>query len=278
MAWGLVLALLPLVARAEGPAEWCELYDARLLEVADSSTLAVEENLESLLSRVGENEPLRGDVAYWLANARLALGDLEGARAATALARRFPHTLEAATAFDSQIDAIERRITRVPVRSDFSDSPSPFAHSWIHGDRGSISTGEPPPVPGAPPQGNSALRWLSRVRDADDDQVVLTFDPGAGAVKGVRFMARAEGFPAYLRLLLLETDGHEFTSDYVLVPTDQWLAVEAPLGAFFIAEPGTARTRPRPDSVQAVHLQDVTGYLSADRGNHVIWIDNLEIW
>lgn len=274
----LALFLLAWVARAEGPSEWVELYDARLREAAYGDTEMTVALLEPLLARLEPDNPLRGEVAYYLANARLAMGDFQGARQALSVAAAFAATREAAIGLLSQIDALERQVGALPMRSTFDTSPAPFAHSWQHGSHGTLDVAEPEASPTPVLPGDLALRWSTRVRDTEDDQLVVTFTDAVPVVHGVRFRAFAEGFPAYIRLIVEERDGHEFASDYITLSSESWFQVDALLKSFFVAEPGTPRSIPDPTAIRSIRVQDVTSYMSADRGPLTLWIDDLEIW
>ncbi len=261
-----------------GPAEWCEFYDALLLDVADARTLSVAENLESLLSRLDESDPLRGEVAYWLAHSLLALGKPESARKSLAEAEEYDKTMAPALAFESQMDAIQRRVDHLPVHASFDSSYGPMVHSWTHATRGELDLGKPKLDGKGPGEPGGALKWTSRVRDMEEDQIFASFAPQASPVQGIRFAVRAWGFPAFLRLVATDESDHAYVSDTIQVPTNQWTHVDLRIASFSTNEPSYRLRNPNPRNVRVIYIQDVTAYLSADRGSHVMWIDDLEIW
>jgi hypothetical protein len=253
---------------AEGPREWAELYEARLLDAADGEAGAAAFNLQALLNRMSPADPLYGEVAYWLANARVALGERQLAHDALDLAAGQPAAREAALALDAQLEALDRLVTDLPLVAALDDSPGPFVHSWLFGDRGWLEMGTPEG------EEDPALRWAYIVQDRHDDQITLNLAPRAGQLRKVELGLKAEGFPAFVRVLLDDDRGREFATEPLEVPTDEWLWLALDRGSFHSTDPTTPAIRPAP-GVQALHLHDVTTYLSADRGPRIVWIDDL---
>jgi hypothetical protein len=273
MRWAPLLALLaagPVLA-AEGPAEWGEMFDARLLDVAENDPETAAFNLQSLLNRLEPADPLHGQVAYWLAHTYIGLDQHQLAREVLALAQESPGAREAALALQKQLDAIERQIVGLPLESSLDDDFGPFVHSWHFGERGWLEQGTP--------QGESdpALRWACIVQDRHDDQISIGLAPQAGRVRGVRMQLQAEHFPAHLRVLLVDERGREFATDPLTVPTGGWLELDLGRDAFHATDPTTPYAKPA-DHIKALHIHDVTSYLSSDRGPRVVWLDDLEIW
>ncbi|MFH1464085.1 MAG: hypothetical protein ABIO70_06850 [Pseudomonadota bacterium] len=269
-AWVLALLLALPVRADEGPQEWAELYEARLLDSADAATETTAFNLQSLLNRLNPSDPLYGQVAYWLAHAYVCLDEHAQAHEALAIAAEAPDSRDAALALQAQIDSIERTIKRLPLRADMDNDPGPFVHSWLFGDRGWLELGTP--------QGeqDQALRWATIVQDRHDDQISLHLGPGATGLEHIAMNLKAENFPAFVRVLLEDAHGREFATDPFPVPTDSWLPVDLDRRSFHSTDPTTPRARPAA-AVRVLHVHDVTTYLSSDRGPRVVWIDDLSL-
>jgi hypothetical protein len=273
MRWALTLALLAAspAGAAEGPGEWAEMFDARLLDVAENDSETAAFNLQSLLNRLEPSDPLHGQVAYWLAHTYIGLDQHQLAREVLALAQESSSAREAALALQKQLDAIERQIVSLPLVSSLDHDFGPFVHSWRFGDRGWLEQGTP--------QGEEdpALRWACIIQDRHDDQISATFANDAGRLEGVRLKLKAEHFPAHLRVLMVDERGREFATDPLTVPTDRWLELELDRKSFHPTDPTTPHAKPAAH-IEALHIHDVTTYLSADRGPRVVWLDDLEIW
>jgi hypothetical protein len=266
----LLLAAAPLQA-AEGPGEWAELFDARLLDVADNDAETAAFNLQSLLNRMEPSDPLHGHVAYWLAHTYVSLDQRQLAHEALDLAMEATPSRSAALALHKQLESIDRTITSLPLRAPLDTDFGPFVHSWPFGDRGWLEQGTP--------QGelDPALRWACIVQDRHDDQISASFAEDAGRLRGISMQLKAEGFPAHLRVLLVDQYGREFATDPLTVPTTAWLELELERSSFHPTDPTTPHAKPAP-GIKAMHIHDVTTYLSSDRGPRVVWVDELEIW
>ena len=259
------------VYAAEETQDWSDLFEARLMDMADADSETASLTLTTLLERLDEGDALYGQPAYWLAHAHLGRGDIQAANQALELAMQAAGTREAAVALQAQMEALKRTIVSIPLRHPLDDDPGPFVHSWLHGDQGWLDMARPQP------DSSPALRWTSHIQDRKDDQISAKFGQAAHPVHGVRISLRAEAFPAYLRVLLVDERDREFATDPLAVPTDRWLDLDLPLGTFHSTDPTTPREKPR-SALDALHVHDVTAYLSADRGEQVIWLDDLEIW
>ena len=266
----LLLAALAPAHAAEGPQEWAELYDARLLDVANDDVETAAFNLQSLLNRLEPQDPLYGHAAYWLAHAYVSLDQQQLAHDALDTAGESTTARDAAIALHAQLESIERTVRQLPLAATMDHNPGPFVHSWLFGDRGWLEMGTP--------QGatSPALRWACIVQDRHDDQISASFSPEAGRLESVQMRLTAEHFPAHLRILLVDERGREFATDPLAVPTGTWLDLELERSSFHSTDPTTPRDEPA-SHIQALHIHDVTSYLSADRGPRVVWIENLEL-
>jgi hypothetical protein len=271
MLRGALLLLVALPAHAvEGPAEWAEMFDARLLDVAENDAETAAFNLQSLLNRLEPSDPLHGQVAYWLAHAYVTLDQRQLAHEALDLAMEAESSRVAALALHKQLESIDSIVTSLPMAAPLDEDFGPFVHSWHFGDRGWLEQGTPEG------EHDPALRWACIVQDRQDDQISASFAPEAGRVEHISLDLKAEHFPAHLRILLVDERGREFATDPLTVPTDRWLELELERDSFHSTDPTTPGIRPS-YRIAAMHIHDVTTYLSADRGPRVVWLDDLEI-
>jgi hypothetical protein len=258
-----------LVAQASTPADWERLHDLRLRAATRGDGSSVIGDLESLLASIDASDPLRGEVAWALAKARMDAGRVDEAREALRTAQAFPQTADAATAFDAQLEAIQSRIDVLPLWTDFSDS-NPFVHAWQRVDLGTVSV--------EPLLDDPALRWVTNVRDRTEDQILVSFDERARPVHGIRCNVRGQDFPSFLRVVVTDDHDREFASDPFLVGTGSWRDLEVTIASLHHTDPTRPRVRPDPRSVATLAFDDVTAYLSGDRGEKEVWLDDLEIW
>jgi hypothetical protein len=255
---------------SESLADWQALHDARLLLSADADFRGAIQSLERLDARLEPEDSLRGDVALSLAHARYAIGLAGGARDALTPAAAVSRTAASALAFEAQLDAIENRIQGLPFKALFAGGPQPFVRSWHHAGQGTLrlSTRNEDP----------ALLWRTIVRDRQDDQIQALVAEGLGLLHGFRCQIRGAGFPSWLRLLALDDRDREFASEPFLVDTREWKALDTSFSSLHFTDPTAFGVRLDPSRVTLIALHDVTSYLSADRGQKEVWIDDVEIW
>lgn len=261
---------LALAARAGSLSDWEKLNDARLRAATGGNAATASRDLETLLASLDASDPFRGEVAYALAQARMAAGRIEKAREALRVAQAFPQTTGAAVVFDAQLEALENRIESLPLLTDFSGEENPFVHAWQHVDLGTVTV--------EPIFDDPALRWVTNVRDRSEDQIIASFDEHARPVHGIRCNVRGQEFPSYLRVVVTDDHDREFASDPFLVSTGAWRDLEIPISSLHHTDPTRPRVRPDPRSIATLAFDDVTAYLSSDRGDKEVWLDDLEIW
>ena len=78
--------------------------------------------------------------------------------------------------------------------------------------------------------------------------------------------------------MITTDDDRTYLTESIAISTDRWLDVEASLDQFRSNDPTLPSLRPDSRTVRMLAVQNVTAFLSADRGSHEIWIDDLEIW
>ena len=253
--------------RAEGPEEWATLLDAILIDMGDGDVLEAEARLELLLMHLDDRDLLRGRVAYWLAHTRMSLGDASGALEALQIATARADMRKRAHALQSQIEALQNQLSVLPYETDLSKGSSPFVHSWMHGEEGRVEIR-------MESDGNRAVLWTTTLRDRTDDQITVNFAANAPAASSISFRAKADPFPSWIHVVAEDVSGGAFRSRTLEVPVGEWTAIEVRIDDMLpvIGLEGQAVA-----TIQSLSLQDVTAWQSADRGERLLWLDDIEI-
>lgn len=264
-----LVGLIGLIGRAAALPDddvriWEGLYDARLIEAADGTPAIAIQYYEELLQELPADAPQRPEVLYWLGRARFSLGDLDGAIAALQEAARSPDQRPMAEALLSRIELQRRGAIGLPIRWDFSQGPMSFSRS-LDDDAGRLAT--------RLIDGNPALIWPMLVRSGGIGHISLSLAQEL-PIRYLAFRARAERFPANLQVVLLSPDGGRFSAPLVVVPTGRWMRVEWRVESFRAID-GRAEAPLR--RARVVVFQELTGYLSSDRGDNALFIDDLRI-
>jgi hypothetical protein len=261
-----LILLLPLVWA--GPADdvrtWEGLYDARLVEAADgNAVLALQYYQELLPEDMSRKYPLRPEILYWLGRARFMAGDLDGAVVALREAAMSPDEKKKAEALLAHIEMTRKGVTTLPVRWNFEEGP------------GSLVRGADAPAAGgltvrSVGEAERVLAWDTVVRAQEIDRLSFSFS-GDQEVREIYFRARAGSFPAEIQVLLHSADGTRFSAPLSIIPTEEWVDIRLPIVLFRTLDPlpGASLT-----AVRRVEIQDITGYLSSDRGDNTIFLDD----
>lgn len=265
----LLLMAAPLQANGN-VSDWESMHDARLLAAVDGDHRAAIGRLEELNARIESTDPLRGTIGLSLATFRYAENMVEGARDALSSARKFPGTAEQAISLASQIDALQYQIQVLPFRTGFSASNNPFVHAWAFPGRGSVDI--------SLVAGEATLVWTSTVRDRQEDQILAVLSETGLPLHGLRCRVRGEGFPTWLRVLVVDDSDREFASEPFEVSVAAWKDLELGLSSFHHTDPTSPSIRPDPKHLVLLSFHDVTAYLSSDRGRREVWFDDVEIW
>ncbi|MCP4807251.1 MAG: tetratricopeptide repeat protein [Proteobacteria bacterium] len=247
---------------------WQGLYEGMLIESAEGDLDGAIGWYEGLITGIPDDDPSLGELNFWLGRARYAEGDAEGARKALRIAMDAPDVEDRARALLAQIDSEELRVRRLPMTYKFSSGTGHWLHSWKHGDKGYLASEVPPSSE------DPALAWHTNVVDRETDAIGLWFDDRAPRPDAIEMDLRSGDFAATLRLIVEDDAGQRWEYAEIRTSTSAWVRVEAPLSEFIPLDAGSGS---HPRSVRALSLWDVTAYTRPDRGENVIYMDNLQI-
>jgi hypothetical protein len=257
-----ILASLALADEANRT--WETLWDAGLVESGDGRPdLAVryhQDLLQDLRADPDARDEELADAWFGLGRARLTLGLVDDAVAALELARQHPSRSEAAGALLAQVELNRRAVRRLPLTWTFEDEEGGLVPTGP--DRGTLELQDA--------GGNGHLAWRIDVGGGVGGEVAIRFAPGV-KLHEVRLRVRATRFPIALRVAATDTMGGRYGADVLPVPTDRWIDVAFPVSAFQLA--GGAGMGGRP--IQTLLLEDVTGFLGAERGANTILLDDV---
>ncbi len=279
---GLVLGLTlglhvaPGSARAQGPVEdweymaWEALYDSRLSAALSASPAMAKADYERAVALVRDDaSPLRAEIEYWIALSLLRAGDVDGAARELATLGGRESLGDRDRALSSFIDARRREIARLPFRQDFddTDSPAPWVRSWQREEGSDLELLDLP-------DGNRVVVWSTMVERGREDALIIPFrDQGPSTL---RFALKADRFPAWVRCMLEDDEGQQWTGKFLYVPTDTWTGIQLTMDDFtLVGDPRSGR-RPEPRRVRSFLLLDVTGYRSEERDLNRIYLDAVE--
>ena len=269
-AWLAVLALsLALPARGAGPEAWSAVQAARAQHAVDRDPQAAAARYAALLDSLPEDEPLRGEVLYWLGRAHFEAGDAAQARAALLRAAAIPASRAAARAFLGWMSLEERQVAALPHVETFSLGTGALVRGWGRGADEDLRPSD------GPVQGAAA--WRITVLDGEEDFIAVQVAAGAGRLTELSLRARAEGFDALLAVVVVDAVGQRFVSAEPLrVRTLEWTELRID-PATLLTEDRVGDTRLDPTAVRRVELVDVTAYHSRSRGGHWLYIDELTL-
>lgn len=263
-------------AQGQAPAEdselmaWEALYDSRLRAALNVESTAVQADYDRILSLLrDDSSPLAPEVHYWLALSLLRSGDVEGA--ADALGRIGPREQlsERDRALLTVVEIKRHQVTELPYRQDFdrATAPSPWVRSWQRAESGDLDLVDMP-------DGNRVVAWPTLVQKGHDDTIFIPFRDGGPTV--IRLAVRAERLTAYLRCMMEDDEGQQWSARVLTVPTDTWTGIQLSLADFaLVGDPRSGR-RPDPRRVRSFLLVDVTGFRSEEVDLNRILVDDLE--
>lgn len=268
----MILLALAVASADESARVWETLYDARLVEAADGTAEVAVLYYEELVADLAPTSPTYGMAWYWLGRTRYGLGEHVGAATALRNALRDERVRPQAAALLGRIDMKQRAVHALPYAFGFDGgSTGAFVRAWEVAEKGRLGALEA--------FGETVLAWETTVRAGEADHVGAALDLD-GRVKNVRFLARSATFPAELRVTVSDGAGGRYSAPVIQVPTGQWLEVDLPASAFRSTDGARggdgAALRPS-DPVRMVEIEDLTGLLSPDRGENVLYLDAFEI-
>lgn len=256
------------LAQAQDVRAWQGLYEGMLIEAAEGDLQGAVSWYEGLIAGLPETDPSLGELHFWLGRAHYAQGDAELARKALRTAMDDPAVSDRAQALLAQIDSEELRVRRLPMTYQFSSGTGHWLHSWKHGEKGWVASEVPPS------SDDAALAWHTTVADRETDAIGLWFDDRAPRPETFEMDLRSSAFPASLRLIVEDDSGQRWEYPEIRTATGDWIRVEAELADFVPLDAGSGS---HPRSVRALSLWDVTAYTRPDRGENVVYMDNLQI-
>lgn len=262
------VALLVGAARADDVAQWELLHDALL----ERSLRGVDDDVEALFEQLAQDlpaaSPVRGRALLALGEARVELGDVEGARAALRECVRMGPGREPCLQLLGRVELDQGAVREIPLTWTFSEPEHGFVHPWSYAGKGSVRVEER--------GGDPALTWTTRVEAQSDDQLVLGFHVADEPPSGVKFTVHATAFDAHLRLVVYDVAGNRFTRGQFIAPIGRDQPIDAPVDTF----QGVDDDRGALDPATIHHLvvQDVTGYVARSRGDNTLVIDDFTVY
>jgi hypothetical protein len=265
------MMLLAGLALADDSARaWETLYDARLVEATDGTPEVARLYYEELTGDLEPTDPLFGTTWYWLGRTRFVLGDTSAAVTALRTALRDPGSQAQASALLARIELRNRAITALPIEMDFSRGPSAFVRAWEEADKGQLTTKNV--------GGHAVLSWGTTVRASEPDRIAAALETKQG-LQSVAFSVQSGEFPAELRVTLSDGAGGRYSAPVFQVPAGKWLQVSLPIASFRATDaPRGGATAIRPgEPVRLLEIEDLTGLLTPERGENILYLDHVEI-
>lgn len=274
MAAGLaaLCALLSGVAEASGPEVWAALHDARLAASADRDPSAATAIYETVLEFLAEDDPIRGEMLYWLAREKALEGQENLALELLAEASDHPGSHDAARSLRAQLLAARHQVTELPYVATFDDGDKgPWLRGWPRGVEADLSV-----VEDLDP-GDPVLRWSVTVSAGLDDFLALPLARGQVGPQRVRMGVYSASQDSWLRVVFLDLSGTRWTSRVIAVPADEWAIVDLDLADFIRADAPFSEERPVPTALTRLEVRDVTAFHSDVRGAHPIYFDDVTL-
>lgn len=265
-------ALLPGAAEASGPEVWAALHDARLAASADRDPSAATAIYETVLEFLAEDDPIRGEMLYWLAREKALEGQENLALELLAESAGHASTHDQARSLRAQLLAVRHQVTELPFVATFDDGDQgPWLRGWPRGSEEDLVVTEDL-SPGDP-----ALRWSVTVAAGLDDFIALPLATGQVGPRRVRMAVNSARQDSWLRVVFLDEAGTRWTSRVIAVPADEWAIVDLPLADFIRADAPFAEERPVPTALTRLEVRDVTAFHSDVRGAHSIYFDDITL-
>jgi hypothetical protein len=266
---GLIWVAILGVASAGGPEVWASQYDGRLSQAMDRDPKAAISIYETLLGGMPEEDPLRGEVLYWLGRSRWSAGDAAGAMETLTTASTYPRSRALAHALLGRLVALDTAVDSLPFAQDFRKGTVPLVRGWGRGKSTDLRA-----IDGPGPGGKVAA-WRLSVREGEDDFLTFAMDTDARPIQRLRMSMMARTFPLHIRFVVEERSGERWTAPIQVVPTDTWTEVDLAIRRLVPAVAPAAGKHPSGRNLRWVVLRDVTAIHTEDRGENELLIDNL---
>ena len=186
------------------------------------------------------------------------------------IAAGYPSTREEARSFLGQLQLRQNEITNIPFSQNFDGGDSNFVRGWPAGRVDDLAVVKLSDRPG------QVLSWRRTVRDAEGDGILLAVR-SLEIPERIRVAMRADSFDARLRVLVEDSDGRQWTSSVLLVPSDGWGIVDLAVAELVPADAPASRDRPVGVVVRRVEFRDVTAFHGLDRGENRIFLDDFAL-
>jgi hypothetical protein len=256
-----------LAAMAGGPENWSSAYDARLSQAMGAKPSDAIAIYEALIAQIPQGDEQRGEILYWLGRARWSAGDLAGARRSLESASRYRSARARVRILLGRMDAEKKAVERLPYRAEFRLNTDPWVRGWERGRSTDLAL--------ADQDGTRSLSWRTEVEEGASDFLLFGMHLDDDRLSIIEVQMRSGSLQGRYRFLLEDEDGQLWTAPVQSVSTDRWTKVSLPLSEFVRADAQTDSSRPDGRKLKWVILRDVTSLHTDQRGENVLYIDNL---
>jgi len=250
------------------------IADGLYLESGMGDFAAAAERYRELTERTDVPEHVLAEAWFRLGRAEERLGNVQPAEAA------YQHILEEmavsrwAEDARSRLQSIEedrKRVRGLPVRYAFTEDTGGLFHARTHSHKGTLEHEVLEDNDGR----HEVAVWRTYVAAREDDLTQVGFAAGVTVKGELTLLLRAVNFPAHYVFFLVNAEGRRFgTATQVVRPEDGWKRLSFSADDFRDRASGSEDPY-APEPITNLWIQDVTGYASTDRGENIIWIDEL---
>ena len=252
------------------------IADGLYLESGMGDYAGAAARYRELTERTDVADHLLAEAWFRLGRAEERLGNVEPAEVA------YQHILDSMAASRwaedarSRLQSIEedrKRVRGLPVKFQFTDDTGGLFHARTHSHKGTLAHEVLEDHEGS----HRVASWRTYVAAREDDLTQVGFAPGVVVRGDLALELRAVNFPAHLVFFLVDEEGRRFgTATQVVRPEDGWKRLEFSARDFRDRASGSEDPY-SPEAITNLWIQDVTGYASTDRGENIIWIDELDL-
>jgi len=272
---GLLLGTPALAADGEPPAREV-IADGLYLESGMGDHEGAARQYESVLARADVPEHLRAEAYLRLGLARERLEEVGKAEEAyAALIAELPGSRWAEDA-RSRLQSLQEdrmRVRSLPLLFTFDASTDGLFHARTRAHKGALNHEVLQDESGE----HAVASWRTYVVAREDDLTQVGFGDGVFVRGDLTIKLRAVAFPAHLVFFLVDAEGRRFgTATQVVRPEEGWRTLTFTAADFRNRASG-AEAGYTAEPITNLWVQDVTGYASTDRGENVIWIDELAL-
>lgn len=265
---GSLLGLLwGFAALAGGPENWSSAYDARLSQAMGAKPSDAIAIYEALIAQIPQGDEQRGEILYWLGRARWSAGDLEGARRSLESASRYRSARSRVRILLGRMDAEKKAVERLPHRAEFRLTTDPWVRGWERGRSTDLSLSDQ--------DKSRSVSWRTEVEEGESDFLIFGLHLDGDRLTSIDVQLRSASLQGRYRFLMEDEDGQLWTTAVKSVPTDRWTKISLLVSDFVRADAQTDRSRPDGRKLRWVILRDVTSLHTDQRGENILFMDNL---